>query len=307
MSVDFLENHGLRGTLDRNIPLASFTWFKVGGCADYLYRPIDDDDLCDFLTLLPTDMPVTIIGAASNILVRDGGIKGCVIRLGRGFGQMKRLNDTDVIVGAAVPDVTVAKFLSDESLDGGAFLRGIPGTIGGALCMNAGAYGTELKDIFIESYGVTRLGQKITLNYDDMKFSYRHSGVKDIFFTGVKLRLRAGDKSSIVAQMNAITSQRQETQPVKSQTGGSTFKNPDGFKAWELIDQAGLRGFRIGDAGISELHCNFMINHGNATAYDLELLGETVRQCVFEKTGIKLEWEIKRIGNFSDNSVACAF
>lgn len=303
MSVDCLENHTLRGTLDRNTPLAPFTWFKVGGCAEYLYRPIDDDDLCDFLNLIPTDMPVTIIGAASNILVRDGGIKGCVIRLGRGFGQMNRISDTDVIVGAAVPDMTVAKFLSDESLDGGAFLRGIPGTIGGALCMNAGAYGTELKDIFVESYGVTRLGEKITLSYDDMKFSYRHSGVKDIFFTGVKLRLRAGEKASIVAQMNAITSQRQETQPVKSQTGGSTFKNPEGFKAWELIDQAGLRGFRMGDAGISELHCNFMINHGNATAYDLELLGETVRQRVLETTGIKLEWEIKRIGDFSDKIV----
>jgi UDP-N-acetylmuramate dehydrogenase len=307
MSVGFLENHELRGNLDKNIPLAPFTWFKVGGCAEYLYRSIDDDDLCDFFNLIPTDMPVTIIGAASNVLVRDGGISGVVIRLGRGFGHINRVNDTDVVVGAAVPDVTVAKFLSDESLDGGAFLRGIPGTIGGALCMNAGAYGTELKDIFIESYGVTRSGEKITLSYNDMKFSYRHSGVKNIIFTGVKLRLRAGDKASIVAQMHEITSKRQETQPVKSQTGGSTFKNPDGFKAWELIDQAGLRGFKIGDAEISKLHCNFMINHGNATAYDLELLGESVRQRVSEKTGIKLEWEIKRIGNFSDKIVARAF
>lgn len=307
MSWEIFNNTELRGNLTDNVVLAPFTWFKVGGNADYVYRPTDDDDLCDFLNLLPLDMPVTIIGAASNLLVRDGGIRGVVIRLGRGFGEMTRLNDTDVVVGAAVPDMNVAKFLSDESLDGGAFLRGIPGTIGGALCMNAGAYGVELKDIFVEAYGVTRTGKKVTLTYDDMLFSYRHCGIKDVFFTGVKLRLTAGDKHHIVAQMNDITSKRQETQPVKSQTGGSTFKNPEGFKAWELIDRAGLRGFKIGDAQISELHCNFMINNGNATAYDLELLGETVRKIVFEKTGVTLEWEIKRIGAFANKIVECAF
>ncbi len=307
MVVNIFDNATLKGNVDTNISLAPFTWFKVGGNADYLYRPYDEDDLCSFLSALPHDIPVTIIGAASNLLVRDGGIRGAVIRLGRGFGQMQRINDTDVLIGAGVPDVNAAKFLSEQSLDGGAFLRGIPGTIGGAIAMNAGAYGSELKDVFIEAYGVARTGQKVTLNYDDMGFSYRHCGIKNVIFTGVKLRLRAGDKDSIVAQMNDITAKRQETQPVKSQTGGSSFKNPTGFKAWELIHQAGARGLTIGDAQISELHSNFILNKGNATAYDIELLGETVRKLVFEKTGIKLEWEIKRIGEFADKVVENAF
>jgi UDP-N-acetylmuramate dehydrogenase len=297
----------LRGTLDTNTSLAGFTWFKVGGNADYLYRPLDDDDLCQVLTMLPAFMPLTIIGAASNLLVRDGGVRGLVIRLGRGFGKMERINDTDVFIGAGVPDINVAKFLCEQSLDGGAFLRGIPGTIGGALAMNAGAYGKELRDIFVECYGVTNRGKKITLNCDDMQFSYRHCGIKDVIFTGVKLRLSAGNPQEILAQMNDITAKRQETQPVKSQTGGSTFKNPQRAKAWELIHDAGCRGFKIGDAQISELHSNFMINNGNATAYDIELLGETVRKIVFEKTGVKLEWEIKRIGDFDDKIVERTF
>jgi UDP-N-acetylmuramate dehydrogenase len=307
MILNMFDNAPLRGNIDTDISLAPFTWFKVGGNADYLYRPYDADDLSVFLSNVPLDIPVTIIGAASNLLVRDGGIRGAVIRLGRGFGQMQRINDTDVIIGAGVPDMNAAKFLCEESLDGGAFLRGIPGTIGGAIAMNAGAYGAELKDVFVEAYGVARTGQKVTLNYDDMGFSYRHCGIKNVIFTGVKLRLRAGDKESILAQMNEITAKRQETQPVKSQTGGSTFKNPAGFKAWELIHQAGARGLTIGDAQISELHSNFILNKGNATAYDIELLGETVRKIVFDKTGVKLEWEIKRIGEFADKVVGEAF
>ena len=284
---EILKSCDLRGTLDENISLAPFTWFKVGGCADYVYRPADTDDLSVFLTALPHDMPVTIMGAASNLLVRDGGIRGVVIRLGRGFAQMERINDTDVFIGASVPDMNVAKFLCEQSLDGGAFLRGIPGTIGGALAMNAGAYGTEMRDIFVDCHGVTRSGEKVVLNSDDMQFSYRHCGTKDVIFTGVTLRLKAGDKDIILAQMNDITTKRQETQPVKSQTGGSTFKNPVGHKAWELIHNAGCRGLTVGNAQISELHSNFMINNGNSSAYDIELLGETVRQTVFEKTGVK--------------------
>jgi UDP-N-acetylmuramate dehydrogenase len=272
-----------------------------------LYRPADSDELSVFLQNLLPDIPVTIMGAASNLLVRDGGIRGVVIRLGRGFAQMERINDTDVFIGASVPDISVAKFLCEQSLDTGAFLRGIPGTIGGALAMNAGAYGTELKDIFVECYGITRAGQKIVLNFDDMQFSYRHCGIKDIIFTGVKLRLRKGNPETILAQMNDITTKRQETQPVKSQTGGSTFKNPQGAKAWELIHNAGCRGLSVGNAQISELHSNFIINNGHATAYDIELLGETVRKIVFEKTGFKLEWEIKRIGDFGDKIVHSAF
>lgn len=306
--VDILSDISeFQGNLDTNISLAPFTWFKVGGNADYLYRPSNEDDLSIFLSKIPPHIPITIIGAASNLLIRDGGVRGIVVRLGRGFSQMQRLNETDVIIGAAVPDINAAKFLSEESLEGGAFLRGIPGTIGGALAMNAGAYGSELKDIFVEAYGVTRFGQKITLNYDDMNFSYRYCGIKNVIFTGVKLSLKIGDKQNIIEQMNEITSKRQETQPVKSQTGGSTFKNPQGYKAWELIDKSGLRGFKIGNAQISELHCNFIINSGNASAYDLELLGETVRKIVFEKTNVKLEWEIKRIGDFSDKIIECFF
>lgn len=304
---DMFDISDLRGTLDKNASLAGFTWFKVGGNADFLYRPLDEDDLCQLLSNIPLTMPVTIMGAASNLLVRDGGIRGMVIRLGRGFGKMERLNDTDVFIGAGVPDINAAKFLCDEALEGGAFLRGIPGTIGGALAMNAGAYGSELRDIFVECYGVTRAGHKITLNFEDMQFSYRHCGVTDIIFTGVKLRLRAGNPTDIMQQMNDITAKRSQTQPVKSQTGGSTFKNPNGHKAWELIHQSGCRGLCVGNAQISELHSNFILNNGNATAYDIELLGESVRKIVFEKTGVKLEWEIKRIGDFAEKTVSDAF
>jgi UDP-N-acetylmuramate dehydrogenase len=304
---EILKSCELRGTLEENIPLAPFTWFKVGGKADVLYRPFDADDLAVFLKTLPHTIPVTIMGAASNLLVRDGGIRGVVIRLGRGFAQMERINDTDVFIGAGVPDMNVAKFLCEQSLEGGSFLRGIPGNIGGALAMNAGAYGTEMRDIFVECYGVTRAGEKITLSYDDMQFSYRHCGIKDIIFTGVRLRLKQGTQENILAQMNEITTKRTQTQPVKSQTGGSTFKNPVGHKAWELIHNAGCRGLTVGNAQISELHSNFMINIGNSTAYDIELLGETVRKIVLEKTGVKLEWEIKRIGDFADKIVESAF
>lgn len=305
---NILNNSNFKGKIDYDVPLAPLTWFKVGGHADAVYRAFDTDDLGYFLQNIPQDMPVTVFGAASNLLIRDGGIRGVVLRLGRHFGQIERLNETDVLVGAAVPDLNASKYFLDQSLDGGAFLRGIPGTIGGALKMNAGAYGQELKDIFVEAYGVTRQGKKVTLGPNDMGFSYRHSAVpSDIIFTGVKLRLKSGDQEVIAQKMQEITNSRQETQPVKSKTSGSTFKNPQGHKAWQLIDQAGLRGYQVGDAQVSELHCNFMLNNGNATAYDLEMLGETIRKIVHEKTGIKLEWEIKRIGEFGDHIVKPSF
>ncbi|MFT6072690.1 MAG: UDP-N-acetylmuramate dehydrogenase [Alphaproteobacteria bacterium] len=306
-AMQSIESIPIKGRLESNIPLAPFTWFKVGGKADYLYRPSDSADLCHFLKALPSDVPLMVMGAASNLLVRDGGIRGVVMRLGRGFADMVRLNATDVMIGAGVPDINAAKFLMTEGLGGGAFLRGIPGTIGGALKMNAGAYGTELKDIFLEACGVTLQGEAVTLSYDEMQFSYRHCGMQDIIFTGVKLRLKEADPKIIAAQMHDITSKRQETQPVKSHTGGSTFKNPinnlGGHKAWALIDQAGCRGLQIGNAQISQLHCNFMLNNGDATAYDLEFLGETVREKVFKQSQIMLEWEIKRIGDFQDGQV----
>jgi UDP-N-acetylmuramate dehydrogenase len=292
----FLNHH-----CEKNIELAPMTWFKVGGSADYLFRPVNEDNLSNFIKNLPSSIPYIVIGAASNLLIRDGGFKGVVIRLGRGFSQMLRLNETDIFIGAAVPDMIAAKFFMNESLDGGAFLRGIPGTIGGALRMNAGAYGSEMKDIFVEAYAITQNGDKITLSYDDMQFSYRNSALSDVIFTGVKLRLTPSDKNIIAEKMDYITNQRQETQPVKSFTGGSTFKNPVGHKAWSLIDKAGCRGLQIGDAQVSQLHCNFIVNHGTATAYDIELLGETVRRKVFDTSGILLEWEIKRMGDFAIN------
>jgi len=298
MSYTVLSSVKINGSLEENVPLAPFSWFKVGGAAECFFRPADPQDLALMLQSLPHNMPIMVMGASSNMLIRDGGVRGLVIRLGRGFSQMTRLNETDVYIGAAVPDMNAARFLMQEALEGGAFLRGIPGTIGGALKMNAGAYGRELKDIFIEAYGVTYSGEQVTLSPQDMQFAYRYSGIKDVIFTGVKLRLKPSDAQKIKIQMDEITNKRQETQPVKSNTGGSTFKNPDGHKAWSLIDQAGCRGLRIGDAEISLLHCNFMINHGNASAYDLELLGETVRQKVFQKSQIMLDWEIKRVGDF---------
>lgn len=290
------EYANIQGTIEYDADIASLTWFRVGGRADILFRPADADDLSCFLKQTPADIPVFIMGLGSNIIIRDGGFRGIVIKLGRGFNQTELIDNYYVRIGAAVPDMNAAKFLADNHLDGGAFLRGIPGNIGGAVRMNAGAYNREIKDIFVSANAVTRSGEKITLNYDDMGFSYRHTTPTDLFYTDVIFKLYHGNKDDILKQMTDITDKRTNTQPIKSKTGGSTFKNPDGYKAWELIDAAGCRGLKIGDAQMSELHCNFMLNLGNATAFDLETLGETVRKRVFENSGIMLEWEIKRIG-----------
>ena len=290
----------VRGNLDYDTPLAPFTWFRVGGNADMVFRPADIQDLSHFLKNLPQEIPVTILGAGSNIIIRDGGIRGAVIRLGKGFSETVRLNETDVRFGACVPDMNAAKFLADHALEGGAFLRGVPGTIGGAVFMNAGSYGAELKDIFVSAEGVMRDGTIKTFTLEEMGFTYRHSAPENIIYTSVILRLRAGDKAKIHAEMEEITQKRSQTQPIKSRTGGSTFKNPVDAKAWELIDKAGCRGLTVGDAQMSELHCNFMLNLGQATAYDLESLGEMVREKVYHHSGHVLEWEIKRIGEFGD-------
>jgi UDP-N-acetylmuramate dehydrogenase len=286
----------LRGRLMANQSLAEFTWFRVGGPAQILFMPEDDNDLAYFLAHLPADIPLTIIGAGSNMIVSDGGVPGAGVRLGRGFNDVTMEADHRVRAGTAILDVLVARAAQKAGIAGLAFLSGIPGTIGGALRMNGGAYGGETKDVLIEAYGVDRRGNKRTYSNADMGFSYRHSGPPDdVIFTGALLQGRAGDPEAIAPAMAAVKSKREASQP-RNRTGGSTFKNPPGHNAWKLIDDAGMRGHMIGGAQVSELHCNFLINLGNATAADIETLGETVRARVKAHSGIALEWEIKRIG-----------
>ena len=286
----------LRGRLLPNQPLADLTWFRVGGPAQVLFMPEDEDDLCYFMRELPPEIPVTTIGLGSNLIVRDGGVAGVVIRLGRGFNEIA-VEGLRIRAGAAVPDVKVARGAQEAAVAGLSFLRGIPGSIGGALRMNGGAYGGETKDVLVEARGVGRGGDVRTYGNAEMNFSYRHCGVgDDVIFTQALFAGRPGDAAAIAAEMNKITESREATQPVKSRTGGSTFKNPPGHKAWQLVDAAGCRGLRIGDAQVSEMHCNFLINLGSATAADIETLGETVRERVKKNSGIELAWEIKRIG-----------
>ena len=287
----------LRGRLLPNQPLAELTWFRVGGPAQVLFMPEDETDLAYFLSLLPTDIPVTMIGLGSNLIVRDGGIPGVVVRLGRGFNDIA-VEDHRIRVGAAVPDVKVARAAQEAGIAGLSFLRGIPGAIGGALRMNGGAYGRETKDALISARAVDRAGRVHELSVSDMHYAYRHCGTpEDFIFTEATFQGAAGERAAIAAEMNKITEAREATQPIKSRTGGSTFKNPPGQKAWQLIDAAGCRGLIIGGAQVSELHCNFLINLGDATATDIETLGETIRKRVKQTSGIDLEWEIKRLGS----------
>jgi UDP-N-acetylmuramate dehydrogenase len=287
----------LRGRLLEKQSLAELTWFRVGGPAQILFMPEDEADLAYFLAQLPDAIPLTVIGLGSNLIVRDGGVPGVVIRLGRGFNAVTIEPGERVRAGAAVPDLKVARVAQEAGISGLAFLRGIPGAIGGALRMNGGAYGRETRDVLIEARGIDRSGRPRVLTLADMHYAYRHCGAPDdIIFTQALFQGAAGDRSAIAAEMDEITQSREATQPVKSRTGGSTFKNPPGQKAWELIDAAGCRGLKIGDAQVSTLHCNFLINLGAATAADIESLGETVRARVKQSSGIDLEWEIKRIG-----------
>jgi UDP-N-acetylmuramate dehydrogenase len=286
----------LRGRLLANEPLAPLTWFRVGGPAQALFMPEDESDLAYALANMSREFPVTVIGLGSNLIVRDGGVEGVVIRLGRGFNAINA-EGTRVRAGTAAPDQRVAKIAQGAGIAGLAFLRGIPGAIGGALRMNGGAYGRETKDILIEARGVDRAGNIRTYSNADMHFIYRHCGVPDdVIFTEALFEGTPGDPAAIAAEMEKITEAREATQPVKSRTGGSTFKNPPGHKAWHLIDAAGCRGLAVGDAQVSELHCNFLINRGSATATDIENLGEEVRRRVTENSGVTLEWEIKCIG-----------
>jgi UDP-N-acetylmuramate dehydrogenase len=286
----------LRGRLLANQPLNEFTWFRVGGPAQVLFMPEDENDLAYALRNLPNDIPVTMIGAGSNLIVRDGGVPGVVIRLGRGFNEVTVGPENRLRAGAAMLDVMVARAAQKAAIAGLAFLSGIPGTIGGALRMNGGAYGGETKDILIEARGVDRAGNLRSFGNAEMGFAYRHCGVaEDVIFTSALLQGRAGDPAQIAAEMAAIKDKREASQP-RNRTGGSTFKNPPGQSAWKLVDEAGCRGLIVGDAQVSELHSNFLINRGHASAADIETLGETVRERVQAHCGVELEWEIKRIG-----------
>jgi UDP-N-acetylmuramate dehydrogenase len=242
-------------------------------------------------------VPCYVVGVGSNMLVRDGGMAGVVVRLGRHFADVRLAGENQIIAGAAALDVRVARFAADHSIDGLTFLRGIPGTIGGALRMNGGAYSGETKDIVVEARAVDRRGKIVTLKNADLHYTYRHCGAaEDLIFTEALLQGRPGVQADIIAAMDKITSSREATQPIKSRTGGSTFKNPPGGKSWQLIDQAGMRGANVGAAKVSDMHCNFLINEGGATAAQIEELGEKVRAKVKATSGVDLEWEIKRVG-----------
>jgi UDP-N-acetylmuramate dehydrogenase len=287
----------LRGRLMANQPLAELTWFRVGGPAQVLFMPDDEVDLAYALRQLPAAIPVTVIGLGSNLIVRDAGVPGVVIRLGRGFGEVKVEDGARIRAGTAVPDVKVSRAAQEAAITGLAFFRGIPGAIGGALRMNGGAYGRETKDALIEARAVDRQGRLHVFANSDMHYTYRHCGAPDdVIFTQALFQGAPGDPAAIAAEMEKITESREATQPIKSRTGGSTFKNPPGHKAWQLIDAAGCRGLKHGAAQVSEMHCNFLINLGGATAADIETLGEIVRRRVRENSGVELEWEIKRIG-----------
>jgi UDP-N-acetylmuramate dehydrogenase len=291
---------GVRGRTIENAALAPIAWFRVGGAAELLFQPADPDDLAFFLERLHADVPVTVVGVASNLLIRDGGVQGVVVRLSaKGFGRVGREPNNRLRAGAALPDKRLAAFALECGLAGFEFFHGIPGTVGGALRMNAGANGIETRQRLIAAHAIDRSGRRHAVMNVDMGFSYRHSSApENLIFTEALLEGRPRDREVIQAEMDAVERHRETAQPIREKTGGSTFVNPPGRKAWELIDAAGCRGLRIGDAMVSEKHCNFLINAGEASAYDLELLGETVRARVLETSGVALEWEIKRIGAF---------
>ena len=296
----------VRGRIEAQASLAGVTWFRVGGPAEVLFRPADLDDLVGFLQAKPTEVPVMVIGVGSNLLVRDGGIDGVVIRLGRGFAKVA-VDGVEVRAGAAAPDVNVALTCRDHGVGGLEFLRGVPGTIGGAVRMNAGAYGHEIVDVLVSAQAVDAAGRVIEVPAAELGLSYRKSTAPaDWIFTAATLRGRREDKAVIAERLGRISEARESSQPVKARTGGSTFKNPPGAKAWELIDAAGCRGLKRGAAMVSEQHCNFLINTGGASAADLEALGEEVRRRVEQATGVVLDWEIRVIGKHADRPARAA-
>lgn len=312
MSTDLLarlETHDIRGALLPGFALGDTSWFRVGGAAELYFQPADAEDLSTFLKRLPEDVPITIVGLGSNLLIREGGVGGVVIRLSqKGFGGVKPVSDTRLEVGAAIADKQVARVALDFGLDGFAFYFGIPGGIGGALRMNAGANGGETRARVVTVTAMNRAGEIVTLTNDDMGYSYRHSSAPDdLIFLSTIMEGAPGDKDAIKAQMDAVTEHRETVQPIRSKTGGSTFKNPPGHSAWKLVDEAGCRGLVVGGAHVSQMHCNFLINEGDATAHDIELLGETVRSRVLQTAGIRLEWEIKRLGRFAEGREVAPF
>jgi UDP-N-acetylmuramate dehydrogenase len=290
----------VRGKLLRDEPLGPFTWFRVGGPAEALFLPADEEDLSAFLKALPADVPLTVLGVGSNVIIRDGGVEGVVIRLaGRAFGSVEATPGTHTLrAGAAALDAMVAKAAAKAGIAGLEFYAGIPGSVGGALTMNAGCYGSETKDILVSAVGYDRSGARREFQLADFGYTYRHSQIpeNEIIWTQALFQGRPDDPAAVQARMDEITARRETTQPIREKTGGSTFKNPPGDSSWRLVDAAGWRGRLFGGAKFSELHANFMINTGEATAADLEGLGETVRAEVKEKLGVQLEWEIKRIG-----------
>jgi UDP-N-acetylmuramate dehydrogenase len=292
----------VRGRLTENAPLAGVTWFRVGGPAEVMFRPADEQDLAEFLARAPQDVPITVIGVGSNLLVRDGGVPGVVIRLGRGFVDMRVHDGQRIEAGAGALDLNVAITARDAAIGGLEFLVGVPGTIGGGLRMNAGAYGREIKDIVVTARIVDRAGDLRTLTNAQMGFAYRHSApAEDVIFVSALLQGASGDPATIQTRMNEIDAAREASQPLRTRTGGSTFANPDdpraeGRKAWQLIEAVGGRGMTMGGAQVSEKHCNFLINTGAARAHDIEALGEELRRRVREQFGVELRWEIRRIG-----------
>lgn len=290
----------VRGKLVANQPLGEITWFRVGGPAQLFFQPADEADLAFFLRKLPKDIKVTVIGLGSNLLIRDGGLDGVVIRLSaKGFGNIELLGNSRLRAGAALPDVKVATAAAEAGIDGLTFYRGIPGGIGGALYMNAGCYGTETRERMVELRAVTRDGDIVTLANADMDYRYRKSnGPRGAVFTSAVYEGFPGDPRDILSRMREITEKRENSQPTKARTGGSTFKNPEGRSSWKLIDEAGCRGLSYGGAQMSELHANFLLNIDNASAFDIETLGETVRNRVRARHGIDLKWEIRRMGHF---------
>jgi len=285
------------GKLTANAPLAPLVWFKSGGCAQWLFEPKDTADLCQFLEQLPPPVPVMALGLGSNLIVRDGGVAGVVVRLGKAFAQVRKVDDLTLECGGGASGILVSSTARDHSIAGLEFLRSIPGTVGGFVRMNGGAYGREVKDILVDCDVVIRSGEIATLPLSELGYTYRHSDLVDgCFVVAARFRGEAGEPAAIQAEMDRISASREASQPLRSKTGGSTFKNPDGGKAWELVDKAGCRGLTIGGAQVSEKHTNFLINTGEATSAQIEALGEEVRRRVKEQSGVELEWEIKRVG-----------
>jgi UDP-N-acetylmuramate dehydrogenase len=291
---------GLRGRVTPDAGMEKITWFRAGGPADVLYQPADEEDLSAFLKAVPAEIPVMVVGIGSNLLVREGGIRGFVVRLSaKGFGEVEAVSSTSIRAGAASPDKRLAAAALEAGIGGFHFYHGIPGGIGGALRMNAGANGVETRERVVEVRALDRRGELHILKNADMGYAYRHSSApRDLIFTSAVLDGFPEERATIKAAMDAVQHHRETVQPIREKTGGSTFKNPAGTSAWKEIDKAGCRGLMIGGAQMSPMHCNFMINTGSATGYDLEFLGETVRARVLEHSGIRLEWEIKRIGEF---------